>query len=210
MTDFHNVRFPLALAFSANGGPEFTTEITQLASGHEYRNTPHALPRRRYDAVVGIKKESQLYELMKFFINRKGRLYSFRFHDPFDSHSCSVSETPQNIDQVLGIGDGLQTEFQLIKRYDDLEDYSRPITKPIDGSVQLAVNGQAVDEANYIVDELTGIVTLDAPLGLGDTLTAGFSFDAVVRFDTDNLNLSLESFGAGQLQSVPLLEVPYA
>lgn len=210
MTDFHNVRFPSALAFSANGGPEFITEITQLASGHEYRNTPHALPRRRYDAIVGVKTIAQLSELLKFFINRKGRLYCFRFRDPFDHYSCAISETPQAIDQVLGLGDGYAKDFQLIKHYDENGAYPRPITKPVEGSVLLAVNGQVLDATNYSIDFLKGVVTLNEALGIGDTLTAGFSFDIVVRFDTDNLNLTIEDFGAGQLQSVPLLEVPYA
>lgn len=210
MTYFHNVRFPATLAFSASGGPEFMTDITQLASGQEYRNTPHALPRRRYDAVAGIKNKEQLYELMQFFINRKGRLYSFRFHDPFDYLSCRVSQTPEMTDQVIAIGDGVRTDFQLVKRYNEDEPYARPITKPIENSVHLAVNGQLLESASYAVDYLTGLITLAMPLMSGDILSAGFEFDTVVRFDTDNLNLSLESFGAGQLHSVPLLEVPYA
>lgn len=210
MTGFHNVRFPAVLAFSASGGPEFFTDITQLASGQEYRNTPHVLPRRRYDAVAGIKTKEQLYELMRFFINRKGRLYSFRFHDPFDYLSCSLSEMPQATDQIIGVGDGDTREFQLVKRYGEDETYPRPITKPVQNSVTLAVNGQLLDAINYDVNYLTGLITMDAPLASGEALSAGFEFDTVVRFDTDNLNLSLESFGAGQLQSVPLMEVPYA
>ena len=35
---FHDVRFPLAVAFGSSGGPERRTEIVALASGHEERN----------------------------------------------------------------------------------------------------------------------------------------------------------------------------
>ena len=38
-------------------------------------------------------------------------------------------------------------------------------------------------------------------------ITAGFAFDVPVRFDTDHLVLSLSAFEAGQLPSVPLVEV---
>ena len=32
--DFHDVRFPVHVAFGATGGPERRTEITALMSGH--------------------------------------------------------------------------------------------------------------------------------------------------------------------------------
>ena len=99
MTEFHDVRFPTSLAFGASGGPEFSTEIVQLSNGQEERNTPHALPRRRYNAISGLKSIQQSIELKQFFIERKGRLHSFRFLDPFDNRSCAVMDTPQITDQ---------------------------------------------------------------------------------------------------------------
>jgi uncharacterized protein (TIGR02217 family) len=44
----------------------------------------------------------------------------------------------------------------------------------------------------------------------GTIISAGFEFDCVVRFDTDQLDMTLEDFGAGQLRSLPLVELPYA
>ncbi len=211
MTDFHNVRFPLSLAFGASGGPEFTTQITHLSNGREHRNTPHALPHRRYDAIAGIKSIEQLSELKQFFIERKGRLYSFRFLDPFDNRSCGVLQTPHATDQYIAIGDGQQTTFQLSKSYSaDDTDVSRPITKPHDNSVLIAINSIVLNATNFTVDSLTGQVTLAAPPASGDIITAGFMFDTVVRFDTDFLDMTLEDFGAGQLRSLPLVELPYA
>lgn len=207
MTEFHNVRFPLSLAFGASGGPEFITQITQLSNGQEYRNAPHALPRRKYDAIAGVKSREQLSEIIEFFISRKGRLHSFRFSDPFDNRSCSIERTPSSLDQVLGQGDGETSEFQLIKRYDDL---IRPITKPLENSVFIAVDGVAVLPSEISTNLLTGQVILSTPPEPGTTITAGFLFDTVVRFDTDNLDMMLEDFGAGQMRSLPLVELPYA
>ncbi len=207
MTEFHNVRFPMSLAFGASGGPEFTTQISQLSSGQEYRNAPHALPRRKYDAIAGVKSKQQLFELMQFFISRKGRLHSFRFSDPFDNRSCSIERTPSNLDQTLGQGDGETTKFQLVKDYDGL---ARPITKPLENSVMIGVDGQSVSPPDVAIDYLTGIITFVSPPTPGAVLTAGFSFDTVVRFDTDFLDMTLEDFGAGQMRSLPMVELPYA
>lgn len=207
MTEFHDVRFPVSLAFGASGGPEFTTQITQLSSGKEYRNAPHALPRRKYDAIAGVKSKEQLAEIMQFFTSRKGRLHSFRFFDPFDNTSCSIERTPSELDQTLAQGDGVTNEFQLIKDYDGLK---RPITKPLKNTVLIAVDGVSVSPPDIAIDYLTGIISFASPPNPGAVLTAGFSFDTLVRFDTDFLDMTLEDFGAGQMQSLPLVELPYA
>ena len=45
-------------------------------------------------------------------------------------------------DQAIGEGDGREAEFQLVKRYGSgLRDYVRAITKPVAGTVRLAVDG---------------------------------------------------------------------
>lgn len=211
MTEFHDVRFPTSLAFGASGGPEFSTEIIQLSSGQETRNTPHALPRRRYNAISGLKSVEQIVELKEFFISRKGSLHSFRFLDPFDNQSCPVTENPAHTDQFLAIGDGVKQNFHLQKTYSDMAgSLTRPITKPHENSVLLAIDGTAISGNEFSVDGLSGQVDLNEPLGVGKTLTAGFRFDTVVRFDTDYLDLVLEDFGAVELRDIPLVELPYA
>jgi len=211
MTAFHDIRFPTALAYGASGGPEFTTEITQLANGQEVRNTPHALPRRRYNALAGLKSVEDMIVLKDFFLARKGRLHSFRFLDPFDHRSCAVTETPQASDQTIGLGDGVKTQFQLQKSYtDEAGVMTRPITKPHEESVVLAINNTPLSSNEFDLDALTGQLILNTPLGMNETLTAGFYFDTIVRFETDSLDLTLEDFGAAQLRDLPLVEVPYA
>ena len=41
----------------------------------------------------------------------------------------------------------------------------------------------------------------------GATVTAGYEFDVPVRFDTERLSVSLKAFKAGQIPSIPLVEV---
>lgn len=212
MTDFHDISFPLSLAFGAGGGPSRMTEITQLASGAEHRNTPHALSRRRYNAGAGITTLDQLHDLISFFEARLGQLYSFRFRDPLDFQSCKPSETPKATDQLIGIGDGEQTVFGLVKNYDDAGgSYERPISKPVSESVLIALNGTVLPAPQFSVNALTGQVVFQTSPASGTVITAGFIFDVQVRFDTGQLDLALEAFGAGQAANIPLIEVlPHA
>ncbi len=108
------------------------------------------------------------------------------------------------MDQTLGVGDGTRTGFGLVKRYGDIE---RRITKPVEGSVMVAVAGVAVSADGFVVDAATGVVTLETAPPVGAVVTAGFSFDVPVRFDADRIEVTLESFEAGRMAAVPLIEV---
>lgn len=208
MSSFHDVPFPLSLSFGASGGPVRKVHITQLASGGEQRNSPHAHSRRQYNAAAGIKSHKDLQKLVIFFEARFGPLYSFRFKDPVDHLSCDLGETPTPTDQFIGQGDGETLSFQLYKNYGDTAaNYRRKITKPITGSVRLAIDGISIDQAEFHLDPLTGRVTFTVPPEADSVITAGFAFDVPVRFAADRLDLSLETFGAGELAQVPLMEV---
>lgn len=198
---FHEVRLPARLAFGSTGGVERRTEITTLASGFERRSTPWAMGRRRYLIGANLRSLDDMAELTAFFEARRGRLYAFRFRDFADFKSCGPGGTPAATDQVIGEGDATRTVFQLAKAYGDVE---RPIAKPVEGSVTVAVDGDGVEAE---VDVETGAVTLDAAPDEGAVVTAGFLFDTPVRFDTDRIEVTLESFGAGRMAAVPLIEV---
>jgi uncharacterized protein (TIGR02217 family) len=57
------------------------------------------------------------------------------------------------------------------------------------------------------VDAATGVVTLGAAPGVGAAVSASFSFDTPVRFDSDRIEVTLESFEAGRMAAMPLIEV---
>ncbi|MEE9272467.1 MAG: DUF2460 domain-containing protein [Robiginitomaculum sp.] len=210
MTSFHEISFPLPLSFGASGGPQRHTEIITLASGHEQRNASTAQSRRRYDAGVGVKTLLDMHTLIAFFEARMGQLYGFRFHDPIDYKSCAPNCDIQIVDQKIGIGNGQRAEFELVKTYqDDASRYKRFITKPKQGRVLVAINGKATTA--FTLDASIGIITFDTPPQLGLVVSAGFEFDVPVRFNTDQISTSLESFGAGSAINVPLIEIlPHA
>jgi len=64
-----------------------------------------------------------------------------------------------------------------------------------------------VETVHYSVEAASGIITFaDAPAE-GADITAGFEFDVPVRFDTDRIQTSVASFQAGDVPSVPVVEV---
>lgn len=208
MLPFSEARLPLRLAFGSTGGVERRTEIIALASGYEQRATPWADGRRRYLIGGGLKALDDMAALIAFFEARRGRLQGFRFQDFLDHASGAPSGTPGPLDQVIGVGDGATTVFQLTKTYGTGPDaYARRIQKPVAGTVSLAVAGVALTSAQFSVDTTTGLVTLMAAPASGAQITAGFQFDTPVRFDADRLDVSLEGFAAARLTAVPLIEL---
>ncbi|MET4682877.1 DUF2460 domain-containing protein [Brevundimonas faecalis] len=199
---FHEVRLPARLAFGSTGGVERRTEIVALASGHERRSTPWAEGRRRYLIGAGLRSLDDMAALTAFFEARRGRLYGFRFRDFADFKSCAPGATVAATDQAIGTGDGTRRVFQLSKAYGD---HARRIAKPVEGSVRMAVAG--TETTAFAVDWTTGEASLNAAPAAGAVVTAGFVFDVPVRFDSDRIEVTLESFGAGRMAAMGLVEV---
>ncbi|MFC7048912.1 DUF2460 domain-containing protein [Emcibacter nanhaiensis] len=207
MSGFHEVRFPLDISFGAGGGPVFSTAVAEMTSGFEQRNREWADARLAFDVGSGIRSEDDLAALIAFFRGRAGRAYGFRFRDWTDYKSCPPSGEVAPTDQVIGVGDGEETDFQLAKIYQSGEhSQARAIFKPVAGTVRVAVNGVELADG-WQLDETTGLVSLDeAPLA-DSTISAGFEFDVPVRFADDSLSVTLETFRAGQMPSISLIEV---
>jgi uncharacterized protein (TIGR02217 family) len=206
---FHDVRFPAALSFGSVGGPERRTDVVAISNGYEERNSPWAHSRRRYDAGVGMRSLDDVETMIAFFEARYGQLFAFRWKDWSDYRSCKPSLEITAQDQVLGDGDGNQMAFQLIKTYQSgAYQYVRPISKPVEGTVKVAVGGTELAEGiDFSVDYATGIVTLNAVPTVGLTVSAGYEFDVPVRFDTGSIQTSVASFQAGEIPTVPIIEV---
>src|SRR4051794_17352823 len=195
---FHEILFPLDIALKSAGGPERKTEIVALGSGREERNARWAHSRRRYDAGYGVKTLDALSQVVAFFEERRGRLHGFRWRDRLDHSSAAPGASLSPLDQIIGVGNGVQADFPLSKLYGAAHaPYQRPIAKPVAGSVRIAVGtveqteGTAFtcDPATGVVHFLSGHVPAAAAL-----VRAGFQFDVPVRFDTDYLEVDLSAF----------------
>jgi uncharacterized protein (TIGR02217 family) len=206
---FNEVRFPASLSFGSSGGPERRTEIVTLNSGFEERNTPWAHSRRRYDAGVSMRSLDDMDAVIAFYEARRGPLFGFRWKDWTDFKSSLPSLAPNFLDQEIGVGDDVTKEFQLCKTYrSGDESYCRNIRKPVANTVVIGLGGdEMVEGTHYTVDLTSGIVTFLVPPGEGAVITAGFEFDVPVRFDADRLEMSHASFEAGEIPSVPVVEL---
>lgn len=207
---FHEALFPLDVALGARGGPERRTDVVRLGSGREERNQRWARSRRRWDAGYGVKSLAALASVAEFFEERRGRLYGFRWRDRLDCKSCAPDRTPSALDQSLGQDDGARREFQLRKRYGGaFAPYLREIFKPVAGSVRVAVGGVEAAPAHFEIDAATGLVrfAVGRVPAAGAPVTAGFLFDTPARFDVDYLEIDLSAFDAGEIPSIPLVEI---
>jgi uncharacterized protein (TIGR02217 family) len=156
-----------------------------------------------------VRSIDALHTVVAFFEERRGRLIGFRFRDRTDWRSGPPSQEPTPTDQRIGTGDGKALSFPLVKTYgSSFAPYQRPIAKPVGGSVRVALDGveQAVG-SGFNCDPLTGLVTLAAAPPAGAIVTAGFAFDVPVRFDTDELDIDLSAFDAGEIPKIPLVEI---
>jgi uncharacterized protein (TIGR02217 family) len=203
---FHDVLFPLQLGYGAAGGPEFSTQVVVTGSGHEQRNSQWSDARLHYDAGLGVRSEADLSALVAFFRARRGQAHAFRFSDPLDKSSAQPGAAVTPTDQQIGTGDGGTTRFALVKLYGAAEDIQRRrITRPVAASVRVAVGGSERLSGWRLADG--GNIDFDEPPVVGELVTAGFVFDVPVRFAADRIDVSLAGWQAGELPSVPLVEV---
>lgn len=159
----------------------------------------------RYDAGPGVRSEADVRALADFFRARRGAARAFRFRDPFDGSSAADGGLPTAVDQMLGVGDGARRQFALVKRYgagDAVQE--RSVRLPVESSVRVSVDG--LETAAFLVTD-EGEVLLDVAPAPGVSVRAGFLFDVPVRFADDRLEVSRATFLAGEMASVPLVEV---
>lgn len=199
---FDDITFPIAIGRKATGGPQFSTTVVETTSGYESRNINWAQARHQYDAAPGIRSEADLAVLVAFFEARQGRARGFRYTDPLDSTSTTLAAPVTALDQIIGVGDGLTTTFQLVKRYGAA---ARFITRPVVASVVVAVDGVVLSTGWAL--GAGGFISFTAAPPTGKTITAGFQFDVPVRFQDDQLSITANTFHAGEITAVPIVEI---
>lgn len=195
---FEEVQFPTDISYGATGGPMFLTDVVTTVSGHEQRNAKWSQSRAKYNVASGVKTETQWQALIAFFRARQGKAVGFRFKDWSDYKAESVQ---------IGVGDDTTTDFQLVKIYTSgAVAVSRDITKPVAGTINIYIDA-VLQSSGVSIDTTTGIVTFTTAPANGEVVTADFEFDVPVRFDTDEMAVSMDSFDAGNWNAIPLIEV---
>jgi len=174
---FTETRLDLGYDFGTVGGPQFSTTIIVLGSGYEQRNSNWSEARSKWQIGDRIYSRSELNYLINFFRGVRGAATGFRFKDWSDY---------QGINELIGVGNGWQREFQLRKTY-TINDQSstRNIKKPVSEKTTISVAGTPVIRG-VSVDTTTGIITFTSPPT--GNITASFEFDVPVRFEQDKFD----------------------
>lgn len=205
MEAFDDIIYPFALGRSASVAPEFSTSISVTASGHERRNSLWSDARIHFDVGPGIRSEQELCQVISFFRARRGAARGFRISDPTDHSSNGMTGSPTMIDQLIGIGDGLEAEFQLNKSYGGPDEPQvRPITRPRAETLLVSVDGNL--SSDWFLGEKGKLIFNSAPPA-GAEIRAGYLFDVPVRFAEDRVDISGVNFEAGEAPSIPLIEL---
>lgn len=211
---FAEVQFPPKISAGAKGGPTFSTNVIELSSGAEQRNSNWARERPKYDISTGLREAADFAAYQKFFYARRGRAVGFRFKDWADYKAPFWKATPGDFEALptLFTTTGVLATFQLTKTYGDAGgSFIRTIRKPVAGSITLYNNGVAMTAGaggtQYQIDTATGIVTLGSTVAAstGALITGAFEFDVPVRFDTDELNATIEGNQVIVWDSIPVV-----
>jgi len=197
MNEFHNINLPKYIEVFAVATIEFSTICASTKSGREIRNASSLVPKRSYLLKDCRMSRNQFEAFNSFFYARCGRRYAFRLKDYCD---FKVEK------QLIGKGDGISKDFQLIKTYhDSLAPYVREITKPLDKSVTIYTDKDII--VPKLINSETGVVTLTDALPENVELFASFEFDVPVRFEQDSFQYSFNKDGTISLDDVRLVEV---
>ena len=203
---YHDILFPIRIARGAVGGPIRRTNIATRKNGHELRIATNANSLRQWQITSRNSDFNDIAAIVDFYEARLGRLCSFRFRDPFDNKSCAPNDVIAANNQKIGIGDGVAKSFQLVKNYGDAANiYKRKITKPVSGTIQIAING--IKTNNFNADYSNGIINFNTPPVNGAIISAGFQYDCIARFDNEQLELSLDGATNGHIADIIIREV---
>jgi len=168
-------RLDLGINYGAIATPSFKTEILEDGKGFEQRNPKWTYPLHTFQIGDRTINKELLDYLTAFFMKVRGKSRPFLWKNWSDYKA---------INQSIGIGDGIKTHSQLVKRYGMSNPLSVPITKPVSGSLSLTVVG--INNTAWSLNANTGLVTFSsAPIG---AIAASFEFDFLVKSSVDNLN----------------------
>lgn len=204
-----DVRLPEKWSKGSSGGPAFLTDVVQTVSGEEDREERWEHPLASYDIAHNVKRPEDIAELRAFHRARRGASRGFLLKDWIEYSSAADGiSAPSALDQPLGTGDGGETVFPIVKRYEDsAASYDWPVLWPVAGTVLVAVDGAPLGPGDFTVQRGDGTITFSSAPAGSAVLTCGFQFDVPVRFAEDQLTVSWDTINSCSAGSVPLQEV---
>lgn len=203
-------RLPDNIESGSGFGPTWRNVIQEAIAGNEQRFGQWTRLRGVGDLSLGLQTSEDpvgdFRAIYAMFVAHRGSLYPFRFRCQYD---CTAE------DELFGVGDGIETEFQLTMTYDPsmillgvpgTYFYIRNITLPVD-EISISVEGTPLigDSPPAFVVSSSGVVTFASP-PTGELTWSG-TFDIPVRFDTDSLPVIMNANDLAGIRSIPIKEV---
>lgn len=169
---FINERFELSVDLGQRGGPSFRTDIAEMGQGLEDSQAHWDEDLGVWQAGERTLNEANKEYMLGFWRSVKGMHIGFRFKDWIDYRA---------IGENIGSGDDTAVDFQLARTFGST---IKTIYLPVVSTVRVYFDG--VEQlSDWVVDDLTGIVTFDTPPTAGQVISADFEYDKPARFDTD-------------------------
>ncbi len=196
------VLFPTDISYGSKGGPEFKTTVKPLGSGHEQRNIDWDKVLGNWEASKGVMTQAKLDIVETFFYARNGRARGFRWkHWP----DFTIAATQQ-----IGVGDGVETDFQSFKIYTDAGNtFNKDIYKVKDaGSIRVYLDtggGWVLQSSGFTVDINTCLVIFSVAPAVDDLI--GIQIDEYhwpVRFNIDKFEVTLDHVTHFTWGSIPI------
>lgn len=199
-------RFNEGISYGSAGGPGFNTTVFTGHGGAEQRGVNWEVSKGKWNVAQGVRDEDDMKIIRAFFFAVRGKAVGFRYKDWNDY---------QFTDQVpIGEVDGVNDTFLLTNTYEaGALSYTRRLFKPVEDTLVVKVDdvevpiGGAPDEVD--IDFTTGTLVFGASVipTMGQDVTVSGEFDCAVRFDTDDLIASADSFKTQSWTSIPLVEL---
>ena len=207
---FHNVTFPDGFDYGSSFGAGFKTIVQESASGHEFRIARQGQARHRFRLIRSLETQEEAQAIKDFALARRGALHSFRLKDVSDYTTKTDGTTaPSTDDQNIGTGDGVTTDFVLVKNYGvgTPSPYSRVLELPIEGSIVVQVDAVATTAWSLVDGK---ILRFDTAPANGLRIDMGCQFDVPVRFDgafDEWASLDAQGYSRWQVPQLDCVEV---
>jgi uncharacterized protein (TIGR02217 family) len=175
-----NLVFPdlPGLTYPVKKSPTWKTDISETVSGLETRISYWSYPVWRYGISFSVLRDdamNELWTLIGFFNRHFGSWDSWLFRDPDDY---------MVVGEVMGVGTGTQTAYQLIRSKGG---YTEPVYSP-STNVAIKVNNVAVTQGVHYSLSPTGHVNFFSPPADNVLITWSGEFYWRCRFEDDSVD----------------------
>lgn len=204
MFNFHEVRFPEQVSWGSHGGPRFRTQIFTSMRGYEKRNIDWSQPMMEFNAAMGVKTDIDMANVLTFFNARQGMAHGFRYKN-WANYKIDGLSRPW----VIAVGNGTDKRLPMFKLYG--QGYARMykrLQKIVMGTV-LNVRVLAepqIEDTDFTIDYNSGEIIFNTVVpNEWPVYCDALQFDEAVRFNTDNMQATIDQFNSQSLQNLPLI-----